>query len=81
MRMWQWTVGAAVLFLAIAWIAPHQLPVTLYKAHQVLLFAVLGFAFDYSVFTYAPPSRDAPLHGMRRAIVISAFVLGGAIGL
>lgn len=81
MRMWQWTVVAVVLFGAIAWIAPHQVPVTLYKAHQVTLFAVLGFAFDHSVFIYAPPIRDEPLHGLRRAIVIAAFVLGGAIGL
>lgn len=81
MRLWHWIVAAALLFLAIALIAPHQLPVTLYKAHQVLLFAVLGFGFDQAVFFYAAPAKDAPLHCLRRATVIAAFILGGAIGL
>jgi len=45
-----------VLLLACVWaIAPHQLPVSLYKLSLVSLAAVVGYWLDRSIFPYARP--------------------------
>lgn len=85
MRMWQWIVLTVVLLAAIAWTAPQQLPVMLYKVAQVTLFAVLGYWIDRTVFYYSRPDKvmlaQQGWAWLRRAIVIGCVVLAGALGL
>ena len=54
-RTTTWLVLAAVLLVAIAIVAPPQLPVVLYKACLVALAAVLGYWLDRALFPYARP--------------------------
>lgn len=61
-RMTDWLLAAIVLSFAVWWIAPQQLPVSLYKLSLVALAAVAGYWIDRSLFPYARPdavfSRD-----------------------
>ncbi len=50
-----WLLLAALLLVAIAIVAPAQLPVVLYKAALVALAAVLGYWLDRALFPYARP--------------------------
>ena len=54
-RTTTWLVLAALLLVAIAIVAPPQLPVVLYKASLVALAAVLGYWLDRALFPYARP--------------------------
>ena len=54
-RTTTWLVLAALLLVAIAIVAPPQLPVVLYKASLVALAAVLGYWLDRTLFPYARP--------------------------
>lgn len=54
-RMWDWGVVALVLLVLVAFLAPHQLPVSLYKLSLVALAAVAGYWIDRSLFPYARP--------------------------
>lgn len=76
---------AAVTLGVVAYVAPHQVPVLIYKVAQVTGFALIGFRIDRMVFPYARPDQvsaeQAPMAGMRRAVVIAAAILGGSIGV
>ena len=50
-----WLLAAALLSLAVWWIAPQQLPVSIYKLSLVALSAVAGYWIDRSLFPYARP--------------------------
>lgn len=88
-RMTWVALAAAVLLAVVAVLAPHQLPVLVYKGAQVALFAVLAYVLDLLFFPYARPHEYfGPGHHMigamlmlRRAAVIVAVILGGSIGL
>ena len=54
-RTTTWLVLAALLLVAIAIVAPPQLPVVLYKASLIALAAVLGYWLDRALFPYARP--------------------------
>jgi len=54
-RLTSFALIAILLTLVIAWIAPQQLGVTLYKLSLVTLAAVLGYWIDRGVFPYARP--------------------------
>lgn len=54
-RLTSFALIAILLTLAIAWLAPHQLGVTLYKISLVTLAAVLGYWIDRAVFPYSRP--------------------------
>lgn len=59
---------AALLLVAVWWLAPQQLPVVLYKAALVILAGVAGYLLDRLAFPYARPhsylSEDwRKLHG------------------
>jgi Putative 2/3 transmembrane domain holin len=54
-RMWDWGCVALVLMVLVAFLAPHQLPVSLYKLSLVALAAVVGYWVDRSLFPYARP--------------------------
>ena len=53
--MADWLVYAIVLAALVYWIAPQQLPVSLYKLSLVSLAAVVGYWIDRSLFPYARP--------------------------
>lgn len=59
-RTTTWLVLAAILLLAVAIVAPPQLPVVLYKATLLALAAVVGYWLDRALFPYARP--DGYLH-------------------
>ena len=54
-RMNDWLLAALLLSLAVWWIAPQQLPVSIYKLSLVALAAVAGYWIDRSWFPYARP--------------------------
>ena len=61
----EWLALAAVLGLAVALIAPQQLPVLAYKVLMLSVAALAGYALDRSLFPYARPdvvldADDAP---------------------
>lgn len=87
-RLADWVAIAAVLALAIGIIAPHQLPVTLYKLSLVSLSAVVGYWIDRSLFPYARPDcflvggRDQVFSAamIRRAVIVCACIIGVSLG-
>jgi hypothetical protein len=54
-RMSATLAGAILLFLVIAYIAPQQLPVTIYKLSLITIAAVIGYWIDRELFPYARP--------------------------
>ena len=54
-RMLDWLIYALLLALLVWFIAPQQLPVSLYKLSLVSLAAVVGYWIDRSLFPYARP--------------------------
>ncbi len=54
-RMNDWLLAAIVLSFAVWWMAPQQLPVSIYKLSLVALAAVAGYWIDRSLFPYARP--------------------------
>ena len=84
-RLAIWIVIAVVLTSGIGLLAPHQLPITLYKASLVALAAVLGYWVDRSLFPYARPDKpeidcSKSTAMIRRAIVVSAIIIAIALG-
>lgn len=58
-RLTSWWVIALLLSLLVFYIAPQQLPVSIYKLNLIALAAVSGYWIDRSVFFYARPRTDA----------------------
>lgn len=54
-RLSGWLLITICLMAGIWFIAPHQLPVSLYKLSLVTLAAVVGYWLDRSLFPYARP--------------------------
>lgn len=54
-RLSGWLLITIALLICVALIAPHQLPVSLYKLSLVSLAAVVGYWLDRSIFPYARP--------------------------
>lgn len=54
-RMFDWLIAALLLTLLVWFIAPQQVPVSLYKVSLVALAAVAGYWIDRSLFPYARP--------------------------
>lgn len=86
-RLADWMAIAAALTLAIALIAPQQLPVTLYKLSLVSLAAAVGYWIDRSLFPYARPDDLSLAPGietaaayLRRAIIVGACIIGVSLG-
>lgn len=75
LRMSEWSVIAIILLGVIAWVAPQQVPVVIYKAALVTLFAHIGYWIHRRGFLNG---RDDDLS---RAIIIGAVVLAGAMAL
>jgi hypothetical protein len=87
-RMAEWGI-AALFLLAVIWaIAPHQIEIVLYKVALVTLFAHLGYWIDRRLFPYARPHDEDgnPIAGwsraeLRRAIIVAAVLIAGAMAL
>ena len=65
LHLWEWLTLVAVLSVAIALVAPQQLPVLAYKVLMLSVAALAGYALDRSLFPYARPdvvldADDAP---------------------
>lgn len=54
-RLFDWLLVTIVLLVLIALLAPHQLPVSLYKLSLVTMAGVAGYWLDRSLFPYARP--------------------------
>lgn len=54
-RLSGWLLITLVLLACVWAVAPHQLPVSLYKLSLVSLAAVVGYWLDRSLFPYARP--------------------------
>ncbi len=63
LRMNDWLLAAIALSAAVWWIAPQQLPVSIYKLSLVALAAVAGYWIDRSLFPYARPDMFMALEG------------------
>ena len=57
LRLWEWLALVAVLGVAVALIAPQQLPVLAYKCLLLSVGALAGYALDRSLFPYARPDQ------------------------
>ncbi|SIS88140.1 putative holin [Neptunomonas antarctica] len=86
-RLFFWLLITVALTLAVAYLAPYQLTVTLYKISLVSLAAVLGYWIDRAVFPYARPhqlmsSKDVAgdCATIRRVILMSAIIIAIALG-
>lgn len=54
-RLFGWLIVTILLLVAIAFLAPQQLPVSLYKLSLVSMAGVVGYWLDRSLFPYARP--------------------------
>ena len=89
LRMAEWLGVALVLLAVLAYTAPQQIPVFIYKANLVAFFAFLGYWIDRRLFPYGRPDKiNNPyseirfaLATVRRAIIVGAVVLAGALAL
>ena len=90
-RLSGWLLITLVLLACVWAIAPHQLPVSLYKLSLVTLAAVVGYWIDRSLFPYARPDKfsncltDTALNLMgmamlRRAIIVGCAMLAMGLG-
>lgn len=68
LRMNDWLLAAIALSAAVWWIAPQQLPVSIYKLSLVALAAVAGYWIDRSLFPYARPDVFLMLEGAREPL-------------
>lgn len=94
-RMMWCALYAAVLLLVVAWAAPQQLPVIVYKVSLILLASVAGYWLDRWAFPYARPDRFLTADGdvkvnhkrvfgatlIRRSIIMAGAMLAVGMGL
>lgn len=87
-RGWEWALISIALLAAIWFLAPAQLSVVLYKIALITTFAFVGYWIDRRVFYYARPGElaadDTPVFEAacyRRAIIMAAVILAGALAL
>ncbi len=94
-RMLWCAVYALALLLAVAWIAPQQVPVIVYKVNLILLASVAGYWLDRWAFPYARPDRFLTANGdvkvnhkrvfgatlIRRSIIMAGAMLAVGMGL
>lgn len=95
-RLLGWIVVSILLTLAVALIAPQQVPVSLYKLNLIALAGVAGYWLDRALFPYARPDRFvdkvrrdrddlcsaglAMASMLRRAVVVAAAMVAVGLG-
>ena len=86
-RMTVFAVISLLLLLAIYAVRPEQLQVVLYKACLVTIGAVLGYYIDRALFLVEsrPHQCIGGIHivgaWLRRALIVTACILGLTLGL
>ncbi|WP_420553994.1 putative holin [Neptuniibacter marinus] len=91
-RFLVWLLASVVLLACLTVISPVQLPVVLYKLVLVVLAVTLAYLLDRLMFPYARPhilfdradeldKVFATVATLRRALIITACVLGLTLGL
>lgn len=88
-RMTDWLLITLILIGLIAWLAPQQLPVSLYKLSLITMAAVVGYWIDRSLFPYARPDDRSLATSdvlqacamLRRAIIVGAAMLAVSLGV
>ena len=87
-RMWDWILLTVALFGLVAWIAPQQLQVVLYKSLLVSLAAVISYWVDHSLrahfirkITEAPADIVIAAIIISRSLIFLGCVLGMTLGL
>lgn len=89
LRMAEWAFIAVVLLLILAVTAPQQIPVFIYKANLVAFFAFMGYWLDRRLYPWTRPvdedgnyrPENANKQELRRAIIVAAVIIGGALAL
>lgn len=84
-RLWLWWLYAAVLLGLIAWVAPQQIEVVLYKLTLVALATVVAYMADRELFKRCPVQIRAVMpkdtFGAARLIARSLIFIGVVLGL
>lgn len=88
-RMTDWLLITIVLIGLIAWLAPQQLPVSLYKLSLITMAAVVGYWIDRSLFPYGRPDNASiqpydmiiAAAMLRRAIIVGCAMLAVSLGV
>ena len=76
-RMWDWIILSAVLFAMVAWIAPQQLSVVLYKALLLSIAAVMTYWVDHSL--HAHYIKRLAENGAPADVVVAAIIVARAL--
>lgn len=85
-RMMGWKIASILLICLVAVVHRNQLPVLATKVMMVVLFGTIGYRFDRGIAPYARPDNpdltalERAVAGIRRAIIVAAFVFAGAMG-
>lgn len=88
-RMTDWIIVTILLTLLIYFLAPQQLPVSLYKLSLITTAAVVGYWIDRSLFPYARPDNPSiqpydmiiAAAMLRRAIIVGCAMLAVSLGV
>lgn len=86
-RLWGWWLVSLLASVGIAWFAPQQIGVLVYKVLQVVLGINIAYLADRELFRNVPPidtvSHDAfgAARLLSRALIAVAVLLSLSIGL
>lgn len=85
-RMSEWLFITILLVSLVALTSPVQLPVLLFKSAQVTLSGWIGYWFDRGIAPHNRPANtdlsdiERAAASVRRAIIVGAAMLAGALG-
>lgn len=85
-RMIEWLIATIVLLILLYLVHPADIKVLITKVTMVALFATGGYWFDRRIAPNVRPNnpdltpQERGAAGLRRAIVIAAFVIAGSLG-
>lgn len=80
-RMADWLLASVLLAALVFFIAPHQLPVSLYKLSLVAMAGVAGYWIDRSMFPYARPDAFLVLDDPEPETLVVCEDIGGECAL
>jgi len=84
--MAEWLALALLMLLIVWWSAPAQITVVIYKLALISLLSHLGYWIDRRTFWYArcgegPTGESENWMQLRRAIIMAAVIMAGAMAL
>lgn len=85
-RMSEWLLITIVLVVIVALLFPVQLPVLVFKVTQVSLSGWIGYWFDRGIAPQTRPGNmdltpnERAAASLRRAIIVAAAMVAGALG-